>query len=107
MGENRSRVKLTLDIGKFKTAELDLHDTQEKIHEFFMDKGFTFRRHFGYIFERELTHDEWLKIVMELDDKGWFQNFHSFDTDVIGEIYDITEIVKGMASEIEEEQEAD
>lgn len=105
MEKKQSRVKLTLDIRKFKTAGLDLHDTQKEIHEFFMDKGFTFRRHFGYIFERELTHDEWLKIAMEIDDKGWFQNFHSFDTDVIGEIYDITEIVKGMASEIEEEQE--
>ena len=107
MGENRSRVKLTLDIGKFKTAGLDLHDTQKEIHQFFMDRGFTFRRHFGYIFEWELTHDEWLKIAMELDDKGWFQNFHSFDTDVIGEIHDITELVKGMASESGEEQEAD
>lgn len=104
MGENHSRVKLTLDIRKFKTAGLDLHDTQKEIYQFFMDRGFTFQRHFGYIFERELMHDEWLKIAMELDDKGWFQNFHSFDTDVIGEIHDITESVKGMALGIEEEQ---
>lgn len=49
MGENHSRVKLTLDIRKFKTAGLDLHDTQEEIYQFFMDRGFTFQRHFGYI----------------------------------------------------------
>lgn len=97
MEKNHSRVKLTLDIGKFKMSGLDLHDMQEEIHKFFIDKGFTFRRHFGYIFDRELAHDEWLKIAMELDDKGWFENFHSFDTDVIGEIHDLTEIVKGMA----------
>lgn len=93
MSEYRSRVRLTLDIGKFKTAGFDLHDTQKAIYDFFMDKGFSYHRHTGFYYDRELTEAEWLKIVMELEDKGWFQNFHSFDTDVIGEIYDVKSII--------------
>jgi hypothetical protein len=83
-------VKLTVDLAKLKKSGMEPRRTQEEIYNFFIEKGFNYHRHLGFVYNRELTHDEWKKIVVELDDNGWLHNFHSFNTDVIGETRDIT-----------------
>jgi hypothetical protein len=90
MNEYRSRVKLTVNLAKLKKSGMEPRKTQKAIFNFFIEKGFTYHRHLGFIYDRELTHDEWVKIGLELYDNGWFKSFNSFDTDVIGETKDIT-----------------
>lgn len=90
MSAYRSKVKLTVDLAKLKKSGMEPYKTQKAIYNFFMGKGFTYHRHFGFIYDRELTKEEWIEIAVELDDNGWFQNFNSFDTDIIGEIRDLT-----------------
>jgi hypothetical protein len=68
--------------------------TQKAIYNFFIEKGFTYDRHLGFIYNRELTHNEWVKIAIELDDNGWFKSFNSFDMDVIGETEDIIYLLR-------------
>ncbi|MFR5601018.1 MAG: hypothetical protein ACLTKI_01025 [Lachnospiraceae bacterium] len=77
MSENHSRVKLTVDLAKLKESGMEPHKTQKEIYEFFMEKGFAYHRHFGFVYNGALTHEEWVKIATELDDNGWFRNFHS------------------------------
>lgn len=94
MSEYRSRVKLTVDLKKLKKSGMEPYETQKAIYNFFMEKGFTYHRHLGFIYNRELAHEEWVKIAVELDDKGWFQNFNSFDTDIIGETRNIVHLFR-------------
>lgn len=97
MSEYRSRVRLTVDLAKLKESGMKPNETQKAIHNFFVEKGFTYHRHLGFVCDRELTHEEWVKIAVELDDNGWFRNFHSFYTDVIGESEDITYLFREEA----------
>ena len=100
MSEYRSRVKLNMDMAKLKKSGMNPRKTQEEIFRFFMDKGFTYHRNSGYIYDRELAQEEWEKITAELDDNDWLQYIYSFDADVIGEINDMTHLFrKSMETE--------
>jgi hypothetical protein len=94
MSEERSRVKLTIDLAKLEKNGMEPRKTQEAIYNFFIEKGFTYQRHLGFIYDRELTREEWAKIAVELDNHGWFKNFNSFDTDIIGEAEDLTHLFR-------------
>jgi hypothetical protein len=97
MNEERSRARLTIDLAKLKKSGMDPKKTQEAIYDFFIKKGFTYDRHLGFIYDRELSHSEWLEIGVQLQKNGWFQNFYSFDTDVIGETIDLTYLFRQAA----------
>jgi hypothetical protein len=90
MSEYRSRVKLTIDLAKLKKSGMEPRRIQEGIYHFFIEKGFTCQRQLGFVYDRELTKEEWGKIVAELNDHGWLELFHHFHTDVIGETSDLT-----------------
>jgi hypothetical protein len=100
MSEDRSRVKLTVDLAKLKKSGMEPRKTQKAIYDFFINKGFTYQRHLGFIYSRELTHDEWAEIRAELYDHGWFKNFNSFDTDVIGETENLTHLFQESAENL-------
>ena len=85
MSEYRSRAKLNMDMAKLKKSGMNPRKTQEEILHFFMDKGFTYHRNLGYIYDRELAQEEWTKITAEMADNDWFQCINNFDIDLIGE----------------------
>ena len=53
MSEYRHRIKLVTDLEKIRKNEMKPYEVQKAIHDFFMDKGFTYQRHLGFIYERE------------------------------------------------------
>lgn len=90
MSEYRHRIKLVTDLEMIRKNEMKPYEVQKAIHDFFMDKGFTYQRHLGFIYERELTAEELDQIDAELDNKGWLRLFRSFNIDLIGETRDLT-----------------
>lgn len=90
MSEYRHRIKLVTDLEKIRKNGMKPYETQKAIYDFFMDKGFTYQRHLGFICERELTAEELGQIDTELGNNGWLCLFHSFTTDLIGESRDLT-----------------
>lgn len=90
MSEYRHRIKLVTDLEMIRKNEMKPYEVQKAIHDFFMDKGFTYQRHLGFIYERELTAEELDQIDAELDNKGWLRFFRSFNIDLIGETRDLT-----------------
>ena len=90
MSEYRHRIKLVTDLEKIRKNEMKPYEVQKAIQDFFMDKGFTYQRHLGFIYERELTAEELDQIDAELDNKGWLRLFRSSNIDLIGETRDLT-----------------
>ena len=90
MSEYRYRIKLVTDLEKIRDNGMKPYEIQKAIYDFFMDRGFTYQRHLGFIYERELTVEELDQIDVELDNNGWLRLFHSFTTDLIGETRDLT-----------------
>ncbi len=90
MSEYRYRIKIVADLEKIRENGMKPYEVQKAIYDFFMDKGFTYQRHLGFIYERELTAEELDQIDAELDHNGWLCIFRSFTTDLIGETKDLT-----------------
>jgi hypothetical protein len=99
MNEERSRVRMTIDLAKLKESGMDPKKTQETIYHFFIDKGFTYDRHLGFVYDHKLSHEELLELEVKLRKNGWFQIFYSFDTDVIGETIDLTHLFRQTPEE--------
>ena len=90
MSEYRYRIKIVVDLEKIRKNGMKPYEVQKAIYDFFMDKGFTYQCHLGFIYERELTAEELDQIDAELDHNGWLCIFRSFTTDLIGETRDLT-----------------
>ncbi len=75
MSEYRHRVKLVADLEKIRKNGMKPYEAQKSIYDFFKDKGFSYQRHLGFIYERELTAKELDQINVELDNNGFQYRF--------------------------------
>lgn len=87
-----------MDWTELKKADMNPHETQKAIYDFFIKKGFTYHRHLGFIYDRELSQEEQSKLAVELNDNGWFNCFNTYP---IGELYYITSFFREATDECE------
>lgn len=87
MSQKRSRIKINVDLAKIRREEKDPREVQKRLLDFFQKKGFSYEIHMGYLYQGQMTQEEWQQSLAELKECGQAQFIHdAFVYDMPGKI---------------------